>query len=61
MPKTKTSSAVKNRYAAKVYDRIGLFVPKGQKETISEAATAAGESLNMFIQKAILARLELPE
>lgn len=30
----KTSAAVKNRYAAKAYDRINLIVKKGQKEVI---------------------------
>lgn len=61
MPKTKTSSTVKNRYNSKAYDRIGVMVPKGQKATIEAAAAGAGESVNMFIQKAILARLEMQE
>lgn len=61
MPKTKTSSTVKNRYNSKAYDRIGVMVPKGQKATIEAAAAGSGESVNMFIQKAILARLGLHE
>ena len=61
MPKTKTSSTVKNRYNAKAYDRIGVVVPKGQKATIEAAAATAGESVNMFIQKAILARIGMQE
>lgn len=61
MPKTKTSSAVKNRYNSKAYDRILFVIPKGQKSTIEEAAAASGESVNMFIQKAVLDRLSLHE
>lgn len=49
----KTSSAVKNRYNEKAYDRISLVVPKGQKEVIKAHAESKGESLNSFIQKAI--------
>lgn len=59
MAKTKTSSAVKNRYAAKTYDRIALIVPKGQKATVEAAAAGAGESVNMYTQKALLARMGL--
>lgn len=65
--KTKTSAAVKNRYAAKAYDRIALLVPKGQKATVEHAAQAAGESVNLYTQKALLSRMgleswpELPE
>ncbi len=56
--KTKTSSAVKNRYNAQAYDRIGLMVPKGQKEIIRAHAEAKGESLNGFIQRAIAIVME---
>ncbi len=49
----KTSSAVKDRYNAKVYDEIKVRVPKGQKEKISAHAEARGESVNGFIKRAI--------
>ncbi len=49
----KTSAAVKNRYAAKTYDRINLIVKKGQKEIIQEHAEHQGESLNAFINHVI--------
>ena len=42
-----------NRYMAKVYDRINLTVPKGQKEVIKAHAEAQGESVNGFINRAI--------
>ena len=54
----KTSSAVKDRYNAKAYDEIKLRVPKGKKETIQNAATANGESVNGFINRLIDAELE---
>lgn len=49
----KTSSAVKNRYNEKAYDRINLVVPKGKKEQIKEHAERKGISTNAFIVKAI--------
>ena len=50
---SKTSSASKNKYNAKAYDRINLTVPKGQKEKLLAHAEARGESLNGFIKRAI--------
>ncbi|WP_295420261.1 hypothetical protein [uncultured Subdoligranulum sp.] len=49
----KTSAAVKNRYAAKAYDRINLIVKKGQKEIIQAHAQKRNESVNGFINRAI--------
>ena len=50
---SKTSAAVKNRYAAKAYDRINLTVKKGAKSTLQEAAAAKGESINGYIKNAL--------
>lgn len=47
-----------NDYIAKVYDRINLTVPKGQKEVIQEAAQRNGESVNGFIWRLIQAELK---
>ena len=49
----KTSSAVKNKYNAKAYDRINLTMPKGKKEVILNHAEERGESTNAFINRAI--------
>lgn len=49
----KTSSAVKDRYNAKVYDEIKVRVEKGRKESIRAHAEAQGESVNAFINRAI--------
>ena len=61
MAKTRTSATVKNRYAAKTYDRIAIIVPKGHKATIQAAAGQEGESLNGYVNKAILNRMGLEE
>ena len=57
----KTSAAVKNRYNAKAYDRINIVVPKGQKETIEAAAKAAGESVNGYVNRAVLLRMGMED
>ena len=48
----KTSSMVKNRHNAKVYDRILVVVPKGRKAKLQAHAAGRGESLNGFIKRA---------
>lgn len=53
MAKTRTSSAVKNRYNAKVYDRFNVTVPKGRKAVIQATAKSAGVSLNAYVCQAI--------
>lgn len=47
-----------NRYMAKVYDRINLTVPKGQKEIIKAHAESQGKSVNGFINEAIEEKME---
>ena len=61
MAKTKTSSAVKNRYNTKAYDRLAITIPKGQKATIQAAAEQEGESINGYVNKAVLDRLGFEE
>ena len=51
-------SRASNKYAAKAYDRLYPFVPKGRKAEIQAAADALGESINDFIMKAIDERKE---
>jgi len=53
MAKTRTSSTVKNRYNAKVYDQLPIRVPKGRKAVIQATAKNAGVSLNAYVCKAI--------
>ena len=42
-----------NDYNARVYDRINLIVPKGDKETIKARAAELGQSVNGYINKLI--------
>ena len=49
----KTSSIVKDRYNAKVYEEIKIRVAKGEKEKIRSHAEERGESVNGFIGRAI--------
>ena len=55
---SKTSSKVKDRYNAKVYDDIKLRVKKGKKEIIKAYATAHGMSVNDFINRAMDEKME---
>ena len=54
----KASTASKNKWNAKTYDRINLTVKKGQKEVIQAHAEARGESVNGFINRAIAQTME---
>lgn len=62
MPRTKTGEfnqiAYQNEFNKRNYDRIEIKVPKGKKAVIKAAATAAGQSVNEFIAKAIDERME---
>lgn len=50
----KSTTASKNKYNAKAYDRIIVIVPKGMKEKYQEAAKAKGyRSLNNYINQLI--------
>lgn len=46
------------RYQDKVYDKILVRLPKGQKDTIQAHAQALGESVNGFIGRAIAETIE---
>lgn len=51
-------TAYKNEFNKMAYDRIGLFLPKGDKEQIKDAADQAGESVNRYIIDAVRQRME---
>ena len=51
--KSKPSTAAKNRYNAKAYDRLNVVVPKGRKAELQAHAESRGESLNGFIVRAV--------
>lgn len=58
---SRTSSAVKNRYNNKAYDRITIIVPKGRKATIEEYAAANGESMNALIARLLRAEMGIKD
>ena len=43
-----------NKYNEKAYDRINIAVAKGQKDEIKAHADKSGESVNGFINRAIV-------
>jgi predicted HicB family RNase H-like nuclease len=60
MPKTQkefNQVEYQNKFINEKYDRINLTVPKGEKAVIKEKATAAGESVNEYINQAIKQRM----
>ena len=61
MAYTEASKRATIKYIKGNYDRVEIKVPKGQKATIEAAAAAAGESVNQYTKKAILARMGLEE
>ncbi len=50
---SKTSTASKNKYNAKAYDRVNITFKKGKKEIIANHAKKQGLSLNAYINKLI--------
>ena len=46
------------KYNAANYDRVELRLDKGRKEAVKAHAEARGESLNAFINRAILEAME---
>jgi predicted HicB family RNase H-like nuclease len=50
---SKPTAEVKNRWNSKAYDRIALFVPKGERERLKQIAADNGTSLNGLINTAI--------
>lgn len=61
MAKTKTSSAVKQRYNEKAYDRLAITVPKGQKQAIQAHAEKKGQSINGLVNGLLQADMGLSE
>lgn len=47
----------KNKFNKKNYDRLAVFVPKGDRELIKAVAKSKGYSMNEFILKAVYREL----
>ena len=61
MAKTKTSSAVKQRYNEKAYDRLAITIPKGQKQAVEAHAQSKGQSVNGLVNALLRADMGLSE
>lgn len=61
MAKTKTASAVKQRYNEKAYDRLAITIPKGQKATVEAHAQSRGLSINGLVNVLLRDELHLSE
>lgn len=55
---SKAQQKATNKYIDKAYDRINLTVQKGQKQALKAHAEVRGESVNGFINRAILETME---
>lgn len=61
MPPRKYTEAVKQsnkKWDAANLDRVSIAMPKGKKDDVKAAATAAGESMNQYIINAVDQRME---
>ena len=58
MPVSKAQQKAVSKYMKENYDELKARIPKGQKEIIKSHAEAQGESLNAFINRAIVYTME---
>lgn len=56
--KTYTSNEVKDRWKAKAYDRVPIYVRKGAKDEIKKVAELAGLSVSEYIRQAVKEKAE---
>lgn len=54
----KTSSAVKNRWNAKTYDRICVTVPKGYGDKLKDFCKEQGKTVNVVVMQEVARRME---
>lgn len=55
---SKQTNEYKTAYNKTAYDRIQLYIPKGERDEIRKQADQLGESLNAFIYRAIVERMQ---
>lgn len=58
---SRTSTEVKNRYNAKVYDQLAIRVPKGRRAEIEAFTREHGESINGMVNRLIQAEMGLSD
>lgn len=57
----KTSSAVKQRYNEKAYDRLAITIPKGRKEAVEQYAQEQGLSVNALVNELLRDAIRMTE
>jgi uncharacterized protein (DUF1778 family) len=55
------STDYKRSFNERKYERLSITIPKGQKAAVQAAADKESESINGFVNKAILSRMGLEE
>lgn len=58
MPVSKAQQRAVSKYMKENYDVYQIRMPKGKKDEVKEAASAASESMNQYIITAIEQRIE---
>ncbi len=58
MAVSKANQRAVNKYVKANYDRVNVTMPKGRKAELQAYATARGESVNGFINRAIDRQME---
>lgn len=58
MAVSKAQQKAVNKYVRDNYDRVNVNMPKGKKDEIKAHAEARGESVNAFINRAVLETME---
>ena len=61
MPVTKAQQRAVSKYMKANYDELKLRIPKGQKATVQARAEQEGESVNGYVNRAILDRMGLED
>lgn len=59
MPKSKAAQRATDKWNAKTYDKLTIWVPRGRRETIAAAAAARGLSSAGYIAALVCADLHL--
>ena len=58
MPVSKAQQRAVGKYVKENYDRVEVKMPKGYKATVQNHAAAQGESVNGFINRAIIETID---
>jgi len=57
-PMSEARKKANAKYNAKAYDRLEIIVKKGRKDELKAHAAECGESLNGFVNRAIMEAME---